>query len=271
MVALFIGCGLGLCILSSPVFIFIFMSLQSLLFLFLISSGTDVKLAVSYYVPALAGGTLWLVGSLSFEGSCLLTFIGLCLKLGLFPFHGWAVLVRSGLCQRHLFIFMGPLKLGLLFLLLFGSCSFALHSFFCFLTGLYYLYRSLSWGILLFRSSLVTFPLYTLMRSGLFFIFVFVYVITLYLVCSPDWESRSMLGPIISLGGIAPFPLFWVKLYLLSVLPSSSGVLVLLILGFSAPGYLSYFALVNSRGKANPYSFFYANLFLLGCLLPLVV
>merc|ERR1739838_110067 len=113
-------------------------SLQSLLFLSILRSRTDVKIAVAYFIPALTGGLLWLVGISSPLFSSTLTLLGLLMKLGLFPFHGWALTVCLGLSTFDLFLFLGPLKLGLLYLAIFETTVPVFLSLCSLLTGLCY-------------------------------------------------------------------------------------------------------------------------------------
>ena len=78
---------------------------------------------VLFFIVSVVAGLLFLCGSLTEIFALRLINIGLLLKLGLSPFHFWLVKVASSLSGFPLFVLLGIVKVGPLYLLFSGSDS----------------------------------------------------------------------------------------------------------------------------------------------------
>lgn len=73
---------------------------------------------VLYFVISVLGGLLFLLGSCAWLTQYPIVILALLLKIGLFPFQFWIIKVLSHLPLMSLCFFLGPMKTGLLYLLL---------------------------------------------------------------------------------------------------------------------------------------------------------
>jgi len=240
-----------LCV-SSTLFLFILISLQSIGFVSLLSHSNSHKIGVSYYIPSVIGGMLWLVGSFCYPSFPYLIFFGLSLKLGLFPFTGWAVTVCLGLNPLQLFFFLGPLKVGLLYLIVFCTPVCVPLSFLSFFFGLVMLSISNSLVLILLSSSLITFFYFILISPFAFIFYLRSYLVTLFLLCGLPGLECSILTALLGLAGLPPFCLFWGKLLVLVSLPPALSVLFLCLRGFCLPAYLSFLGCLRSPRHSSP-------------------
>lgn len=78
---------------------------------------TPLPLA-TFFVSSALGGLLFVVSSFSSSVPALLSGLALMLLLGYFPFQFWSLAVLSHLPLSFSCFFLGPIKLGYLFLLL---------------------------------------------------------------------------------------------------------------------------------------------------------
>jgi len=240
-----------LCV-KSTLFLFILISLQSIGFVSLLSSSNSHKIGVSYYIPSVIGGLLWLVGSFCYPFLPYLIFFGLSLKLGLFPFTGWAVTVCLGLNPLQLFLFLGPLKVGLLYLIVFSTPVCVPLSFLSFVFGLVMLSNSNTFALILLSSSLVTFFYLILISPFAFIFYLCAYLVTLFLLCGLPFLECSILTALLGLAGLPPFALFWGKLLVLVSLPPSLSVWFLILRGICLPAYLSYLGCLLQPRPSSP-------------------
>jgi len=240
-----------LCV-SSTLFLFILISLQSISFVALLSYSNSHKIGVSYYIPSVIGGLLWLVGSFCYPFMPYLIFLGLSLKLGLFPFTGWAVSVCLGLRPLQLFFFLGPLKVGLLYLIIFSSQVCIPLSFLSFVFGLVMLSTSSSFVLILLSSSLITFFYFTFISPFAFIFYLCTYLITLLLLSGVPLLECSFFTALLGLGGLPPFSLFWGKLLVLISLPPILSPCFLLLRGLCLPAYLSYLGCLLPDRHTSP-------------------
>lgn len=234
-----------LCVKSS-LFLFVIISLQSIGFVSLLSHTNSHKIGLAYYIPSVVGGLVWLLGSFCYPFMPYLIFLGLSLKLGLFPFTGWAVTVSLGLHPHQLFFFLGPLKVGLLYLILFGSPVPVALSSLSFVFGLLILSNSSSRNLLLLASSLISFFFFTFMSSLSFIFYLSTYLVALSLLSDFPGLVCSWPLALLGLAGLPPLCLFWGKLFVLFSLPTSNSVIFLFLNGICLPAYLSFLGSVPS-------------------------
>jgi len=166
MILLLLMSSLGLCFLVSTLSHFLMFSLQTIAFVAFLSKKVDCHSAILYFLPNLVGTLLWLVGALGPGWFSVSASLGLLLKLGLFPFWGWAAIVSTRLPLGPLFLFRAPLKFGTLHVLLFSVGVSPFLAFLCYLSGLYFLVLANCLGLLLFGSSLVSFSYFCIMTQS---------------------------------------------------------------------------------------------------------
>jgi len=252
MILLLLLCSTCLLCVNSTLFLFMLISLQSIGFVSTLSHSNSHKIGVSYYIPSVIGGLLWLVGSFSYPFLPYLIFFGLSLKLGLFPFTGWAVTVCLGLNPLQLFFFLGPLKVGPLYLIVFSTPVCVPLSFLSFVFGLVMLSISNSFVLILLSSSLITFFYFVLISPFAFIFYFCSYLVTLFLLCGLPGLECSILVALLGLAGLPPFPLFWGKLLVLVSLPPALSVWFLILRGFCLPAYLSYLGCLLNPRTSSP-------------------
>jgi len=253
MILLLLLSSLGLSFLTSSLPLFLLFSLQTIAFIAYLSKIVDSHTATLYFVPNLVGSLLWLVGTLGPPCFKVSVILGLMLKLGLFPFWGWAVIVRCRLPTGSLFLFIVPLKFGTLHVLLFSVGVSLFLAFPCYLCGLYFLYLSNSVGILLFGSSLVSVCYFCLMSQSVWLFYFLAYALVLSSVCDLPYCSLSSSLSLFSLAGAAPLSLFWGKFYLLLCLQPWFACFFLLLSALPIPAYFSFlFGIIETR-VSSPY------------------
>jgi len=260
MVFLVFLCSLGLCVVCSALPLFIFFSLQTIAFMAYLSKFVDAFTASLYLVPSLVGSLLWLVGAVGPWHSAVTMCLGILLKLGFFPFWGWALLVCSRLCSSSLFIFMVPLKFGSLYVLLYCVGVPPFLAFLCYLTGLYFLFLSNSLGLLLLGSSLVSVCYFCFMLPCPWLFYFSVYGLVLAAACGLPFCSLSLSLSVLSLCGAAPLALFWGKFLVVSCLSPLLGCLFLILTALPMPAYYSFlFGALDTRSSFP--SFLLASVF----------
>jgi len=113
---------IGLMLAMTPLVIWFFLVLGTLSTCGFLKPKIPSSCLVLYFVVSVLGSLLFLVspGALSFSG--LLLQLSMLLKIGFAPFQFWVSSVLRALDLASLFLFMGPIKFGFLFLFL-DSCS----------------------------------------------------------------------------------------------------------------------------------------------------
>jgi len=231
--------GLSLVCLSSLPFILLRLGLHTLVIVCLLSHSVSPDTLLAYFLPSVIGSLLWFMGSLvGFFGLQLLV-TGLLLKLRMFPFHYWGLKVVRNINSISLFILIVPAKVPILTLFLSSGPSLLLLSFIILFCGcLNFVLRSFLSHILVWSSHL-TLGFLLLMGSPIFFFYLFLYSFSLLLLLFSSFFSVSREFACLSLSGLPPLYMFWVKLYFLSSLPHLLCLLVLLAFAWSALGWLS--------------------------------
>jgi len=150
------------------------------------------------------------LGTLIFFLSCALdtcfshlSGLGLLLSLGLPPFQYWSLCVVRALDIFSLFIFLGVIKSGYLYLYISSSSSFFLLSSISLIVGFIIFYASTSVSYLLFSSGAMNLIAYTLMGINLFLFFYFIYLLSFFSIVL---ISYSLVSPIIAFSSLAGLP-----------------------------------------------------------------
>jgi len=217
---------------------------------------------VLFFICSVVGGLIFLGGALSFYYTSLFINIGLLLKLGLAPFHFWLVKVASSLSKFPLFTLLGILKLGPIYLLVSGSGTLFFWGILSLAFGIFLIFRASSVPYVLVGSGLLLFWVLSTLDPWFFVPYILAYNISLLLCCCPLLLSISALLAFLSLSGLPPFPLFWVKLLVLSSVPVTSSFSLLLASALSLFPYISL-GLVLRAGPTTSGSmlFFYFSSF----------
>jgi len=182
---------------------------------------------VTYFVISVLGSLLFLVCCNGSFSSFFTLQLALTLKLGMAPFQFWVYKVLSSLRVADLCFFLGPSKLGLLWLLVsIHSPSLLLLSA-SFLLGLRLLILSSSLSLVLFASGATQLLILVLLGPSAFPLYYFIYLTSLLGI---TWFRCHLISPFLAflgLGALPPLTMFWAKVYALLTLPLFWSCLVL--------------------------------------------
>jgi len=154
------------------------------------------------------GGLLYLLGSHAPVLCPLLTSLALLLLLGFFPFQFWAIRILPHLSLSSLIAFLGPIKIGLLWLVVslpFFPGSLVLINA---LLGCFLIWSTVSLSLLLFGSGVCQLIILVYLCSPILFFYLALYLFCLFPISSKSWKLMSPLMAILSLGGLPPFGIF---------------------------------------------------------------
>lgn len=155
--------------------------------------------------------------------------MSLLLKLGLPPFQFWVYVVIRSLSLPDLCFFIGPLKTGLLWLLVCSSVNALFFVSLSLFIGLLLLWSTCSVHLLLFGSGLCQIVVLVCLGPSVFPLYYAIYSLALLGV---SVSQTSLLSPVMAflrLGSLPPLSIFWAKVLAVSCLPSTLVFLVLLV------------------------------------------
>jgi len=182
---------------------------------------------VLYFVVSALGRLLFLVSCSEFVLSNVLLQLALLLKLGLAPFQFWVFKVLSPLRITSLCFFLGPLKLGLLYLLVnINSPSLILASASLCL-GIILLWLSSQIHLVLYASGSCQLLILVVLGPSVFALYYSVYLLALLGVSWFRSKFISSFFAFLSLGALPPLTMFWAKVLALLSLPTFYAGLVL--------------------------------------------
>jgi len=188
--------------------------------------------------------------------SDLVLLLSLLLKLGLPPFQFWVYVVLRSLSLPDLCFFIGPLKSGLLWLLVSSSVNALFFVSLSLIIGILLLWHSCSIHLLLFGSSLCQVVIFVCLGPSVFPLYFAIYLLALLGV---SVSSSSLLSPFLAflrLGSIPPLSIFWAKVLAISCLPNSLCCLVLLVSILTLWPYVRYaICCANSSSSASSLPF----------------
>lgn len=163
---------------------------------------------VTYFVISVLGSLLFLVCCSGSFVSFFTLQLALTLKLGMAPFHFWVYKVISSLRVADLCFFLGPSKVGLLWLLVsIHSPSLLLVSASLFL-GLSLLLLSSSLSMVLFASGATQLFILVLLGPSSFPLYYSIYLTALLGI---TWFSFNLISPFfafLGLGALPPLTMF---------------------------------------------------------------
>merc|ERR1712212_758755 len=144
-------------------------------------------------------------------------------------FQFWVYSVLRSLSLPDLCFLIGPLKTGLLWLLVSSSISALYFVSLSLLIGLLLLYLSCSIHLLLFGSGLCQIVIFACLGPSVFPLYFAIYLLALLGV---SVSQTSLLSPFLAflrLGALPPLSIFWAKVLAVSCLPNALAFLVLLV------------------------------------------
>jgi len=215
---------------------------------------------VLYFIISALGGILFLASAYGTALQSFLLPLSLFLKLGLAPFQFWILSVLPSLDIRSSCLFLGPIKFGLLWLLVSASHAPLTLSFLALLLGLLLLYTSLSVPMILYASGSVQVIVLIVLGPSLFPLYYSIYLSALFCVSLIVNNLVSPIFAFLSLAALPPLSMFWAKLLALSALPGVWCFLVLLSSLLSFWPYLSTGSLFVSQADTAPLTAFFSIL-----------
>lgn len=219
----------GTCFLKSHLLVWSFLVLGSLSVCgWLKPKIPSVSLAL-YFVVSVLGSLLFLISCSDIWVSPLLLQLSLLLKLGFAPFHFWVFTILSPLKIGPLVFFLGPLKIGILWLLVSVSHPSLLLAFAALLVGVLLLWLTATLHIVVYASGSCQLIILLLMGPSFFPSYFLIYLIALLGIFWFTTQNVSSLFAFLCLGALPPLTMFWAKVLALSVLPILSSFLLLLI------------------------------------------
>ena len=219
---------LGSTLLTSHLFIWVFLVVGTLSVCSWLKTKVSSDALVLYFVVSVLGRLLFLVSCSGFWFSSILLQLALLLKLGLAPFHFWVFKVLGPMSIGPLIFFLGPPKVGLLWLSVSISHPSLILSSASLLLGVSVLWVSAKVQYVLYGSGSCQLLILMLLGPSSFLCYYFIYLLALLGVF---WSSCSLLSfffAFLGLGSLPPLSLFWGKVFALSRLPLGGCVVVLL-------------------------------------------
>lgn len=184
---------------------------------------------VLYFVVSAMGSILFLLGCNNIIISSLLQQLALLLKLGLAPFQFWVYKVLRSLSIPDLCFFLGPLKFGLLWLLVNLQHPFLILSSASLFVGVLLLWLSEQVHLVLYASGSCQLLILVFLSSSLFPVYYFIYLISLLGIALFNQHIISSFVAFLGLGALPPFSIFWAKVLALFALPTILAIVVLLV------------------------------------------
>jgi len=181
------------------------------------------------YVVSVISRLLFLSSCSVFSFSDLVLQLSLLLKLGLPPFQFWVFKVLPSLSLTDLCFFVGPLKSGLLWLLVCSSSTALFLVSVSLIIGILLLWNTSTIQLLLFGSGLCQTFIFVILGPRIFPLYFSIYLLALFGV---SVSQSSLLSPFLAflrLGSLPPFSIFWAKVLAISCLPNIFVTLVLLV------------------------------------------
>lgn len=219
----------------SPIFFWIMLELNLMFVLFLMFENiASVKAIVCYFIFQIYGSLLFICGFIRYD-LIFISFIGLAIKFGLFPFHIWQPFVFNFLNWKICFVVAGPQKAFIILLFLFfnfkinyfvvGVIIFTILITNLYLIFLYDLKKTFAF-LSIRRSSWLLFAISLSIEQNIWFLFLYniqiVLMFTIFhfsetlLLDRKKYLNLLILIFIIRYSGIPPIIGFFMKLQILN-------------------------------------------------------
>ena len=177
--------------------------------------------------------------------------LGLFLILGLAPFQFWVLPVLIHFPLPSLIAFLGPLKLGYLFILVGASSASLCLPFFSFLVGRIFLFTTTSPAMILYSSSAMQLLPLFLLGPLAFWSFHLTYLLSTSTFLFFFIGVATPLFCFFCLIGLPPLGMFWAKLHALSLLPSYQGFLLISVSSLLIFPYVRASLSIQSKGYTS--------------------
>jgi len=228
--------GTSICCSSLPIWSFIVLGTLSICGWLKAKVSSDAL--VLYFVVSVVRSLLFLMRTGAHSHSASLLQLALLLKLGFAPFHFWVYKVIISLSPTSLCVFLGPLKLGILWLLVnIDYPSILLFSASLFL-GLILLWSSSNLHLLLFGSGARQLIILVLLGPFFFPSYFLIYLVALLGVALVSYRIISPFLAFACLSGIPPLTMFWAKVLAIYQTPLIWAALIIFVSSLSLWPYM---------------------------------
>jgi len=207
---------------------------------------------VLYFVVSVLGSLSFLVSCCGLPCSGILLQLSILLKLGIAPFHFWILPVLSHLDLLSLCFFLGPTKVGLLFLLLRSSLPSPILYLLSTFLGLILLYLSRHIYLVVYASGSLQLIILYFLTTSIIIVYWCIYMLALVSVALSPGSHFSPLMAFLGLAGLPPFTMFWAKLLVLCSLPSFLSFFVLVLSCLSVWPYVRLSLSMPSHSLTSP-------------------
>jgi len=219
---------IGTSLVSSHLMIWSFLVIGSLSVSGWLKTKVPSDALVLYFVVSAMGSLLFLLSCSELVLSSTLLQLALLLKLGLAPFQFWVFKVLFPLNISSLCFFLGPLKVGLLWLLvnithpslILASASLCL--------GIIMLWLTSQIQLVLYASGSCQLLILIVLGPSVFPLYYSVYLLALIGVSWFRSKIISSYFAFLSLGALPPLTMFWAKVLALLSLPTLYACLVII-------------------------------------------
>jgi len=199
---------IGIVLVVSPLVTWFFIVLGTLSTLGFLKPKISSSSLVLYFVVSVLGSLLFLVSSGALIFSGLLLQLAMLLKIGLAPFHFWVSSVLRSLDLVSLFLFLGPIKFGFLFLFLDSSSSTFLLALPSLLLGLSFLWLgSQAWSVI-YASGSSNLIILLFLSPTIFTSYYLIYCVSLFGLVLLQYKLISSYLAFLNLGAVPPLSLF---------------------------------------------------------------
>merc|ERR1712168_1716331 len=205
--------------MGSVPFVFLSLGLHTLCIVCLLGVSQRSDTVLTYFLPAVVGSLLWFLGTLPSLFGLGVSMIGLLLKISSFPFHFWGLKLVRNLSNSLLFLIMRPAKLPIIFLIVSSFTYSSCLGYCLLLVGSFGFLVSRCVSHFLVWSSHLTLGMFLFMSGFVFLHFLFVYNFCILLLLYGRLLSARASFACLTLAGLPPFYLFWVKILFLYTLP----------------------------------------------------
>jgi len=218
---------IGTTLIKSNLLIWSFLVIGSLSVCGWLKTKVPSSALVLYFVVSTLGSLLFLVSCSGFALSNLLLQLALLLKLGIAPFQFWVFKVLFPLNISSLCFFLGPLKIGLLWLLVNITLPSLILASASLCLGIIILWLSSQIHLVLYASGSCQLLILVVLGSSVFPLYYSVYLLALLGVSWFRSKIISSFFAFLSLGALPPLTMFWAKVLALLTLPTLYSCLVL--------------------------------------------
>jgi len=184
---------------------------------------------VLYFVISVLGSLIFLVSCRAVYFSRLLLQLALLLKIGFAPFQFWVFKVLRSLDMSRLCFFLGPLKVGYLWLIVNVGTPFLVLLTVSLVLGLVILWLSPQTHLVLYASGSCQLLILVLLGPSAFAVYYSIYLLALLGIF---WYSSGFISSFfafLGLGALPPLTIFWAKVLAVLSLPFLYACFVMLV------------------------------------------